>query len=192
MIDQQTMNRRLKESFSREVLQRITDTLDCVVMSSSFGRYSAVMLHLVTSQLGGCPVINIKLGDETEETERHRQRLQKRLDLDLRLYTRNEGESKADTFERALDNLDAEALISGLLWGETSHREQFEYIMFDQDSDIYRVHPVLHWRHRDQHAYCRDNDLPINEHYYDPHKEESEKKECGIHLFDYEQDGSGI
>ncbi|MEF8787635.1 MAG: phosphoadenosine phosphosulfate reductase family protein [Planctomycetota bacterium] len=191
-MNQKTINRHLKESFSRQVVQRIVDSVDSVVMSSSFGRYSAVMLHLVHSECGGCPVINIKLGDETAETERHRKRMQDKLDLDLRLYSRQEGESKADTFERALDNLNADALLSGLLWEETDHRKQFEYVMFDRDSDIYRVHPVLHWRHSDQEAYCRKYELPVNRDYYDPHKEESEKKECGIHVFDYEQDGSGI
>lgn len=191
-MNQQEVNRHLKEGFSRDVIRRMTGTLDHVVMSSSFGRYSAVMLHLVTSECGGCPVINIKLGDETAATQKHRERLQSMLDLDLRLFTRREDESKADTFERALQSLGADALLSGLLWEETPHREQFEYVMFDQDTDIYRVHPVLHWRHDDQEAYCRENNLPINHDYYDPHKEEGEKKECGIHVFEYEQDGSGI
>jgi len=191
-MNQQLMNRRLKESFSRETLQRTFNSLGRVVMSSSFGRYSAVMLHLVHSECGTCPVINIKLDDETAETRKHRKHLQEMLDLDLRVYERRQGESKADTFDRALDDLNADALVSGLLWEETTHREQFEYIMFDRDSDIYRVHPVLHWRHGDHEAYCTENDLPINQNYYDPHKDEGEKKECGIHIFEYEQDGSGI
>lgn len=186
------MSRDLKEAFSRQVIRQMQASLDNLVMSSSFGTYSAVMLHLVSSELGGLPVINIKLHDETETTEQHREKLTEQLDLDLRLFTRRRDESKADTFDRALESLGADALLSGLMWEETAHREQFEYVMFDRDTEIYRVHPVLHWRHEDQAAYCHHNGLPVNEHYYDPHKEEGEKKECGIHLFDYQQDGSGI
>lgn len=185
-------NRSLKERFSRDVLELVKGSFQDVVMSSSFGKYSAVTLHLVASEIPGVPVINIRLGQETPETEQHRRRLREMLDLDLRIYSEHEGESKSHVFSHALEDVGAKTLISGLMWEETSHREDFEYIMFDEDAGLYRIHPILHWRESDLAAYCRLHDLPVNGNYHDPNKEESEKKECGIHVFDYEKDGSGI
>jgi phosphoadenosine phosphosulfate reductase len=191
-MDRTRQNRSLKESFSRDVMRLVRTSYEGVVMSSSFGKYSAVTLHLVTSHMPDVPVINIKLGEETPETEEHRNQLQAMLDLDLRIYAEHEGESKAHVFSHALRDVGAKTLISGLMWEETRHREDFEYIMYDEDAGLYRVHPLLHWRGDDLEAYCRLHDLPVNTNYYDPNKEESEKKECGIHVFNYERDGSGI
>ena len=185
-------NRPLKERFSRDVLELVNGSFEGVVMSTSFGKYSAVMLHLVHAEIPKVPVINIKLDTETHETEEHRAAMQELLGLDLRLYAQQPGESKRQLFSHALREVVAETLLSGLLWEETAHRQDFEYIMYDQDAGLYRVHPILHWRDSDLDAYCRTHQLPVNRNYHDPAKDESQKKECGIHLFGYEKDGSGI
>lgn len=192
MVNRTQDNRRLKESFSHQIIDFAGESFDDLVLSSSFGEYSAVMLHLVTARIPDVPVINIQLREETDETRQHRERLTEMLDLNLRIYQEEKGESKAHVFSHALADVGAEVLLSGLMWEETQHRESFEYVMFDEDDALYRIHPILHWRKSDQAAYCQRNGLLVNSDYCDPNKEESEAKECGIHVFNYQQDGSGI
>lgn len=192
MKNVQLENMRWKKEFTVSILNRVKDSYSRVVMSSSFGKHSAAMLHLVTAEIPDIPVVNVKLGTETRTTERHRKELEKRLNLDLHVYEETEDKGKADIFNEALMDIGAETLVSGLMWRETRHREGFEYVMRDRDMDLYRVHPILHWKEKDVVWYLKNHSLPVNADYYDPNKEESEKKECGIHVFDYQTEGSGI
>ena len=59
---------------------------DGLVMSTSFGIQSAVMLHLVTQQLPKIPVIFIDTGYLFPETYRFAEELTERLSLDIHLY----------------------------------------------------------------------------------------------------------
>lgn len=188
----QLQNLQMKMKFTYDVLDHIRGTFEGLVMSSSFGEHSAAMLHLVTSRMPDIPVVNVRLGCESESTERHREKLTKMLDLNLHVYDETEKQSKAEVFDYALKDVGTRTLLSGLMWEETQHRRDFEYVMFDKDEQIHRVHPILHWKERDIMVYLKKNSLPVNVDYYDPNKEESEKKECGIHVFDYQQGGSGI
>lgn len=188
----QLQNLQLKKQFTYRVLEHVRDTFGGLVMSSSFGEHSAAMLHIVTSRMPDIPVVNVRLGGESESTERHRQKLTEMLDLNLHVYNETEDQSKSEVFDYALKDVGTRTLLSGLMWEETQHRRDFEYVMFDKDEEIHRVHPILHWKERDIMVYLKKNGLPVNVGYYDPNKEESEKKECGIHVFDYQQEGSGI
>ncbi len=188
MVDYRKMNCALKENLSVEVLRRARELFPAgLVMSSSLGRYSAVMLHLATSLIPDIPVINLRLGEETLPTRRHREEMKKRLRLNLKVYDIRE--DKAGALRHALQDLDARALISGVLWEETENRAAFDYFMDDRTFGIRRIYPLLHWKEADLLHYTLRNKLPLNEDYTDSFKEESEKKECGIHLF---RDGAGI
>ncbi len=182
------LNYELKENLTREVIGHACRMFgDGLVMSSSLGRYSAVMLHLATSEVPGIPVINIRLRDETERTKRHREELRERFVLNLKVF--DVWDDKAQTLRHALQTLDVRALLSGVLWGETKNRAGFEYFMDDRSFNVQRVYPLLHWKEGDLIHHIRRNGLPENEDYVDSFKECSEQKECGLHLF---QDGGGI
>src|SRR5690625_1637549 len=59
---------------------------DKLVMTSSFGVQSAVMLHLVTRVVPDIPVILIDTGFLFPETYRFADELTRRLDLNLKIY----------------------------------------------------------------------------------------------------------
>lgn len=192
MSDIPSKNLQWKQQFSLSILQDVRSSYSDLVVSSSFGEFSAVMLDLISRALPHIPVVHVKLGAETETTRNHREWLTERLDLNLEIFRESNHGDKKETFNHALREVGARTLISGLMWDETRHREDFDYVMYDEDLGIYRIHPILHWKQRDLRLYVHNQSLPVNSHYRDPHKEESEKKECGIHIFDYQQDGSGI
>jgi len=182
------LNFKFKIDFTLQLLKHAKQKFpEGLVMSSSLGRYSAVMLHLASTQIPGIPVINIRLDEETASTKKHREQLSKRLDLNLRIFDIRR--DKAETIKHAFNTLGARALISGVLWGETEHREGFEYFMEDETFGVQRVYPLLHWKQKDLEQYIETYKLPINQDYVDSFKENSEKKECGIHIF---QNGGGI
>ncbi len=187
-MEHEKINLELKQKFTKQLIERANMLFpEGLVMSSSFGRYSAVMLQIASSQLPRIPVINIRLGEETECTKKHREDLTNRFDLNLQVFDIRC--DKVKTLKYALQFLKARALISGVMWDETENREGFDYFMDDRTFGVQRVYPLLHWKHRDIMQYIGIHNLPINNDYEDSFKDCSEKKECGIHLF---QNGAGI
>ena len=89
------------------------------------------------------------------------------------------GEIKVEPLERGLGMMRAAAWMSGVMRGETSQRKGFDFLM-RRDDGLFKVHPILDWDSRRCHAYLKEHDLPLNEHYHDVVK--PDKQECGIHL----------
>ncbi len=178
---------------------------DSLILSTSFGMHSAVMLHLVSQATPGARVLFVDNGYLTPETYRFKQELVTRLDVEVYTYvpsrTRAEREAlegpvdeaiareggrerladeiKIEPFERGLKMMRATAWMSGVMRGETSQRKGFDILMRRRDG-LYKIHPILDWDSRRCHEYIRANNLPVNEHYNDVVK--PDKQECGIHL----------
>jgi len=176
-----------------------------LVLSTSFGMYSAVMLHLVKTVCPEIRVIFVDTGYLTPQTYRFKKHLSELFGLAVHTYiprrTRAELEAidgaipdnsagweglyrvarevKVEPLERALDELKATAWISGVMKGETADRKKFDFIMRRSDG-LYKIHPVLDWDSKDSYRYLTGNGLPFNNEYTDIFKPDS--KECGIHL----------
>ena len=155
-----------------------------LVMSSSFGAHSAVMLHLVHRVAPRTPVILIDTGYLFPETYRFADELQQRLDLNLHVTTPamtaarqealfgnlwEQGEdgvkeylriNKVEPMSRALDELGAEAWLAGLRSNQTAHRAGLRRIGV-QDGRI-KVHPILRWSSEQVAAYLEEHDLPVH------------------------------
>jgi len=178
---------------------------DSLILSTSFGMNSAVMLHLVSQSTPGGRVLFVDNGYLTPETYRFKQELIDMLDVEIFTYvparTRAEREAldgtvvdalaseggrerlaeeiKIEPFERGLEMMRAAAWMSGVMRGETAQRSGFDFLMRRQDG-LYKLHPILDWDSRRCHEYIKANKLPVNEHYHDVAK--PDKQECGIHL----------
>lgn len=153
-----------------------------LVLSTSFGIQSAVMLHLVTRIVPHIPVVWIDTGYLPPETYRFAETLRERLGLDLRvtqselsparmeaLYGRlweGDAESlaryhrirKVEPLHRALRELGATAWLSGLRADQTEHRRGLT-VVGEQDGRE-KILPILHWSSRDVHRYLARHDLP--------------------------------
>jgi len=155
-----------------------------LVMSSSFGAHSAVMLHLVHRVAPTTPVILVDTGYLFPETYRFAETLRQRFGLNLQVFgpkmtaARQEalfGElweqgdegvqkylaiNKVEPMQRALRVLGAEAWMAGLRANQTEHRAALPRIAM-QDGRV-KVHPILHWTPEAVESYLDDFDLPYH------------------------------
>ncbi|MCA9530280.1 MAG: phosphoadenylyl-sulfate reductase [Myxococcales bacterium] len=155
-----------------------------LVLSTSFGATSAVMLHLVSRAAPGIPVICIDTGYLFPETYRFAEELRERLGLNLRYYgspisaARQEAlygrlweqgdegvkrylrMNKVEPMQRALVELGAEAWLAGLRSDQTEHRAGLPRVGM-QDGRV-KIHPILSWSAADVDAYMDEHDLPYH------------------------------
>ncbi|MGB7084195.1 MAG: phosphoadenylyl-sulfate reductase, partial [Phormidesmis sp.] len=156
-----------------------------LVMSTSFGIQSAVMLNLVTRVVPDIPVIWVDTGYLPAETYRFAEQLSDRLSLNLKVYQSplspahmealygrlweegtleafNQYDSirKVEPMQRALEELGAIAWLSGLRAKQTDHRKTLDRI--GVQDNCYKLLPILHWSSKDVYDYLQANDLPYH------------------------------
>jgi len=155
-----------------------------IVLSTSFGIQSAVLLHMVGTRRPRIPVIFVDTGYMFPETYRFADRLTRELDLDLRVYNplmtaarqealfgkRWEGslqelasynrDNKVEPMNRALRELGAEAWISGLRRTQGSTRSDRGFV--ELQNQTYKIYPILDWSNRDIYEYLTNHDLPYH------------------------------
>lgn len=155
-----------------------------VVLSSSFGAQSAVMLHMVTRQRPDIPVILIDTGYLFPETYQFVDELTERLSLNLKLYRseltpawqearfgklweqgrhgikRYNRITKVEPMQRALRELDASAWLTGLRRQQARTRQTLQVVGF-QNGRV-KVHPIVDWTDRKIYDYLTTHDLPYH------------------------------
>ncbi len=167
-----------------------------LVLTTSFGTYSAVMLHLVRHHAPDTVIISVDTGHNAE-TLAFAENLISQLNITVERYripappavtslpTETPEEyvqrTKVDVLEQALKTHHTKAWMSGVQRNETDHRKEFQFLMQRADG-LFKFHPLLDWDSRRLFAYCKKHGLPINDDYFDPAKGKDQKQECGIHL----------
>ncbi len=155
-----------------------------LVLSTSFGIQSAVMLHLVTRIVPEIPVVFVDTGYLFPETYRFAEELTKRLNLNLKKYhsLRSAAEqealfgklweqgaeglaqynwmNKVEPMNRALRELGAEAWLAGLRRSQASTREHLRVVQVQ--NKLHKVHPIIDWNDRDIYRYLKENGLPYH------------------------------
>lgn len=155
-----------------------------VVLSSSFGAQSAVMLHMASRQQPDLPVILIDTGYLFSETYRFVDELTERLGLNLQVYRsqlspawqearygrlweqgvdgleRYNRMNKVEPMQRALADLDARAWLSGIRRDQASSRAERGFV--ETRNDRFKVHPILDWSDADIFRYLTDHGLPYH------------------------------
>lgn len=180
------LNAQLGKADAKDIIKWAAQTFgDGLVMSTSFGIQSALMLHLATRIVPDIPVIWVDTGYLHGETYRFAEQLTQRLNLNLQVYqspispARMEAlygklwehkdiESlnlydqirKVEPMQRALKELGATAWLAGLRRDQTEHRQQLPRI--GEQSGICKILPILDWHSRDVHRYLTEYDLPYH------------------------------
>lgn len=155
-----------------------------LVMTTSFGIQSAVMLHLVTQIVPGMPVVFIDTGYLFPETYRFADELTRRLKLNLKVYNplmtaaRQEALfgrqwelgldglkrynliNKVEPMDRAVRELGAIAWLAGLRRSQSSSRERLSVVQ--QQNKVTKIHPIVDWDNRQVHRYLTAHDLPYH------------------------------
>lgn len=157
---------------------------DDLVLSTSFGIQSAVMLHLSAQVAPGIPVVFVDTGYLFPETYRFAHELTEQLDINLRIYTPRttaawqeaihgkrweqgeEGlaeynrENKVEPMNRAISELGASAWMSGLRRNQASSRRELKVLK--KQNRIIKIHPIVDWTEKDIYYYMTRNDLPFH------------------------------
>ena len=159
-----------------------------ILLTSSFGAQSAVLLHLVTRQWPDIPVVLLDTQYLFPETYQFIDELTERLGLNLKVYgspisrewkearqgklweqgidgiTQFNQTNKVEPMARALDDLSAQAWITGLRRGQSSTRRDLQTLAA-QDGRV-KVHPIYDWSNKDVHQYLTKHDLPYHPLWY--------------------------
>ncbi|HRE79852.1 MAG TPA: phosphoadenylyl-sulfate reductase [Opitutaceae bacterium] len=155
-----------------------------LVLTTSFGIQSAVMLHLVTRVAPEIPVIFVDTGYLFPETYRFARDLTERLGLNLKTYvpraTAAQQEAlygkqweqgldglkrynlinKVEPMDRAMRELGATAWLAGLRRVQASTRENLKVVQ--AQNKVTKIHPILDWDNRKIHRYLTEFDLPYH------------------------------
>lgn len=146
-----------------------------LVASTSFGKYSAIIIHMLQQCNLEIPIIFVDIGTNSKTYE-FKNKLEKLLSPNIKtFYPQKNMTDKIEPFERGLKELKAKAWISGIMAHETSWRRQLPFIIQRKD-DIYKIHPILDWTNQDCENYLKKHNLPKNTNYFE------NNLECGIHL----------
>lgn len=155
-----------------------------LVLTTSFGIQSAVMLHLVTQIVPDVPVVFIDTGYLFPETYRFAHDLTRRLKLNLKKYradmsaaeqealfgrlweqgpnalSRYNFINKVEPMERAVRELGATAWLAGLRREQATSRSHLPVVLTQNRTT--KIHPILDWTNRDVHLYLKKHDLPYH------------------------------
>ncbi|MCR9200015.1 MAG: phosphoadenylyl-sulfate reductase [Planctomycetaceae bacterium] len=160
-----------------------------LVLSTSFGIQSAVMLHLATQVRPNMPVIWVDTGYLPAETYEYAETLTELLNLNLtvarspispaqmearfgRLWesesvddlNRYDQIRKVEPMERTLKELGATGWLSGLRSGQTSYRSALPRVK--PTGDRHRIYPILNWSSKDVYYYMQRHQLPGHPLFY--------------------------
>jgi phosphoadenosine phosphosulfate reductase len=155
-----------------------------LVLSTSFGVQSAVMLHMATQVAPEIPVIFVDTGYLFSETYTFAEDLTKRLNLNLKVYNplmtaaRQEAVygkrwtlglkeleqynlmNKVEPMNRAINELGAVAWLAGLRRNQSSTRQGRQFI--EKQNRTVKIYPILEWTDRDIYQYLTKHDLPYH------------------------------
>lgn len=180
------LQKDLEGQNAEQIIAWATETFGSgLVMSSSFGIQSALMLHLVTRIVPDIPVIWIDTGYLPPETYRFAENLIQRLNLNIQVYqspmsparmealygklweqknvealNRYDYIRKVEPMQRALQELNATAWLAGLRRDQTDHRKTLSPI--EKQGEIYKILPILDWNSKDVYEYFVKHDLPYH------------------------------
>nr|WP_041487766.1 phosphoadenylyl-sulfate reductase [Candidatus Atelocyanobacterium thalassa] len=180
---------KLKDASAQQVIEWAAETFgNGLVISTSFGIQSAVMLHLATKIVPNISVIWVDTGYLPAETYQFAQELTERLNLNLKVYqsfltparmealygklweyqdinalNRYDFMRKVEPMQRALKELSSTAWLAGLRRQQTEHRKSLERIVLQEQQ--YKIHPILHWNSRDIYNYLTTHDLPYHPYF---------------------------
>jgi phosphoadenosine phosphosulfate reductase len=184
-VDPAAADKNLSKATAQERLAWALDLFgSSLVLSTSFGAQSAVMLHMATRLSPSIPVVFVDTGYLFPETYRFADELTRRLRLNLRVYRSAESPAwiearhgrlwekgadglaaynrivKVEPMQRALAELGARAWVAGLRRSQSGTRGTLP-IVGTQDGRT-KVLPIVDWTDRDVHRYLAANALPYH------------------------------
>ena len=155
-----------------------------IMLSTSFGVQSAVLLHMVTRQWPDIPVVMVDTRYLFPETYRFADYLTERLKLNLKVYRaavsaawlearhgkmweqgvegieRYNQINKVEPMQRAIRELGVKGWITGLRRQQAKSRNGVGVLQLQ--NDVVKVQPIIDWTDRMVWEYLKKHDLPYH------------------------------
>jgi len=185
--DIQTLNGLFERSSPQEIVKwAYAEFGRDLLMSSSFGADSAVLLHMATSLYPDMKVIMVDTGYLFPETWRFMEELRQRLNLNVWIFRTREDPiawlqksnepnpqfrqdiatccaiNKNEPFERAFKQLSPRGWLRGIRRGQSESRADKSILEFSKRYNCLAVSPLLNWTGREIHEYLKKHDLPYH------------------------------
>jgi phosphoadenosine phosphosulfate reductase len=157
-----------------------------LVMTSSFGADSAVLLHMASRTLPGIKIVMLDTGYLFPETWQYMENLRRRLDLNVWVYrTRNDpiaylqsaGEenpafrkdrdaccavNKNEPMNRAMKELSPPAWLRGVRRNQTPERQAMRHVEWAARYNCHAISPLLNWGSPEIYRYIKKHALPFH------------------------------
>jgi phosphoadenosine phosphosulfate reductase len=175
------------------------------VVSTNFGPYEAVILHLCVQAQPDIPVLWVDHGYNRPATYKHAAQLRLLLKLNLKVSlpritaahrdavwgpipdTDDEARlkefsalMKLEPFQRGMKELAPKVWITALRQVQNHNRAGLDIVSPDANFGTLKVSPVFYFSDAEMEAYLEEHGLPNEWDYFDPAKAD-EKRECGLH-----------
>jgi len=155
-----------------------------LVVSTSFGLQSAVMLHLVSKVNKEIPIIFVDTGYLFPETYEYAETLCEKLGIRPKTFSSGLSQAyqeirfgklweqgaegmerynlmnKVEPMQRALKEVNAKGWLSGLRRGQSKSRADRTYV--ETQNGTVKIYPILDWDERSTYEYLPANNLPYH------------------------------
>jgi phosphoadenosine phosphosulfate reductase len=155
-----------------------------IMLSTSFGVQSAVLLHMVTQQWPDIPVVMVDTRYLFPETYRFADQLTERLKLNLKVYRaqvsaawlearhgkmwehgvegieRYNQINKVEPMQRAIRELGARGWITGLRRQQAKSRKEVGVLQLQKD--VVKIQPIIDWTDKMIYDYLKKYELPYH------------------------------
>ncbi len=204
MLELENINQELSGKTPEQIIEWALGLNKRTIVTTTFGPFSSVILHMVTRKQADVPVVWIDSGFNTQETYATAEKIMSELNLNMHIFTprltkaRNDAfkygvpevnsdehrlftwEVKLEPFDRVVKTLQPEVWLTAIRKDETDFRKTLD-IVSPGPNGIYKVAPLFHWTELDMEEYLYEHGLPQNDHYFDPTKGE-QGRECGLQM----------
>ncbi len=167
---------------------------DEMIMSSSFGAESAVLIHLAIQAMPRIRIVMVDTGYLFPETFQFMESLRRRFDLNVWIYrTKNDpiryleiaGETdpklrmdverccrvnKNEPFDRAIKELKPRAWLRGIRRSQGDTRSDRKVVEWSGRNGCYAISPLVVWSEDQVQAYMKQYDLPFHPLYESGYK----------------------
>jgi phosphoadenylyl-sulfate reductase (thioredoxin) len=185
LIDADTLNAAFEAKAPEQIVAWAVAAFgDQMIMSSSFGADSPVLIHLAVEARPDIKIIFCDTGYLFPETHRFMEQMRQRFNLNVWTYRtlndpiaylhkageenptwRNNIEAccaanKNEPFERAMRELAPRAWLRGIRRQQTDSRKTARFVEWDKRHNTWAISPLLNWTSRQTQEYVKQHDLP--------------------------------